>query len=177
MKIPIRRYYVVLVLFFAGVVSYIDRIAMSISIPYIAKDFHLSPVTMGVVMSAFFVGYACFQIPGGMIADRLGSRKTMVFAILWWSVFTIFTGLVNSLTVMIIIRVFFGAGEALLPPASWKTLANWLPVQERTAGSAYMISGSQLGSAFTPLLMVALMTWLGWRVTYYSLFAPGYLWQ
>jgi MFS family permease len=111
---------VVVILFLTWVVSYMDRMVMSVAIPYIAKDFNLSPVAMGGVMSAFFAGYALCQIPGGLLADRFGARRLMVTALVWWSAFTAITGAVGSLTSMLVVRVFFGIGEGLFPGGSFK---------------------------------------------------------
>ena len=117
------RYTALFALFMIWIVSYMDRMAMATAIPYIAKEFNLTPVTMGGVMSAFFIGYATFQIPGGILADKFGPRRVMTAAILWWSVFTFFTGMVHNLFNMMWIRVVFGVGEGvpevlLLGPAS-----------------------------------------------------------
>jgi sugar phosphate permease len=160
-------------MFTTWVVSYIDRMVISVSIPFIAKDFHLSPLEMGVVMSAFFAGYATCQIPGGILADRFGARIVMTFAILWWSIFTFLTGVVTSLGIMLGIRVVFGVGEGLFPAGSWKSISNWFPVKERATANAIMLSSNPLGPALAPLFVVAVITSWGWRGVFKSLFVPG----
>ena len=74
-----------------------DRMVMTVAIAYIAKDFDLTPISMGIVMSAFFAGYALFQVPGGLLADKFGARRTMVTAITWWTIFTAATAVATSL--------------------------------------------------------------------------------
>jgi MFS family permease len=74
-----KRYTVLVILFWSWIVSYLDRMVISTAIPYIAKDFNLSPVAMGAVMSAFFIGYTTCQIPGGFLVDRFGARKVMLW--------------------------------------------------------------------------------------------------
>lgn len=74
-------------IYYLGRLAYLDRMVMAI-IPYISDEFGLTPVAMGGVMSAFFVGYALCQIPGGFLADRFGAQKVMFSGIAWWSVFT-----------------------------------------------------------------------------------------
>src|SRR4051812_4948480 len=113
-----KRNIILLVLFITWTLSYMDRMVMTVAIPYIAKDFNLTPVDMGVVMSAFFAGYALFQIPGGLLADKFGPRKTMAIAISWWSIFTGLTAMVSNLTSMLVVRVLFGIGEASFPGGS-----------------------------------------------------------
>jgi MFS family permease len=169
------RYTALFALFMIWIVSYLDRMAMATAIPYIAKEFNLTPVAMGVVMSAFFVGYATFQIPGGILADRFGPRKVLSGAILWWSAFTFLTGTVTSLFSMIWIRVLFGIGEGIAPAATWKSCANWSPAKERSATSALMMCSNALGPALAPLFVAAVMAAWGWRAVFYSLIIPGLL--
>ena len=167
------RYTVLALLFAAWTVSYLDRMVMAVSIPYIAKDFHLSPVQMGVVMSAFFLGYSFFQVPGGFLADKLGARKVMNGALVWWSIFTFVTGMVNSLTSMLWVRVLFGAGEGIFPGASKKSIAHWFPLKERSTANAVMLSSNALGPALAPLFVAAVITSWGWRAVFMSLLLPG----
>lgn len=170
---PKKRNIVLGILFIAWTVSYMDRMVMTVAIPYIAKDFNLTPLTMGVVMSSFFAGYALFQIPGGMLADRFGPRKVMAVAITWWSVFTFLTGMVTSLSNMLVIRLLFGLGEASFPGGSWKTIANWFPKKERSTANGIMMSSNALGPAIAPLFVVGIMATFNWRSVFYFLFIPG----
>jgi sugar phosphate permease len=167
------RYTVVVILFVTWIVSYMDRMVMSVAIPYIAKDFHLRPFAMGGVMSAFFAGYALCQIPGGLLADKFGARRLMVIALVWWSAFTAITGTVGSLAGLLVVRVLFGIGEGIFPGGSFKALATWCPVKERTTANAFIASSNSLGPALAPLFVVSVMAWFGWRSVFYMLFVPG----
>ncbi|WP_162920251.1 MFS transporter [Clostridium fermenticellae] len=168
-----KRNIILAILFLTWTVCYMDRMVMTVAVPYIAKDFNLTPVAMGVVMSTFFAGYALFQIPGGMLADKFGARKIMSIAVSWWSVFTVFTGMAASLTHMLIIRFLFGVGEASFPGGSWKTIANWFPKKERASANSIMMSSNSLGPAIAPLFVVGIMAAYGWRSVFYFLFIPG----
>jgi len=168
-----KRNVVLFILFITWTVCYMDRMVMTVAIPYIAKDFNLTPTSMGVVMSAFFAGYALFQVPGGMLADKFGARKVMAVAVSWWSVFTVFTGMVSNLTTMLITRLLFGIGEASFPGGSWKTISNWFPKKERATANAIMVSSNSLGPAIAPLFVVGIMAAFGWRQVFYFLFIPG----
>lgn len=167
------RHTVLSILFMTWIVSYLDRMVMSVAIPYIAQDLNLTPVAMGVVMSAFFAGYALCQIPGGILADKFGARRVMAAALVWWSAFTAFTGMVTSLSTMLIIRVLFGIGEGVFPAGSWKSIANWFPQKERATATGFMLSSNSLGPALAPLFVVAIIATWGWRPVFYSLFIPG----
>jgi sugar phosphate permease len=167
------RYSVLTVLFMTWIVSFIDRTAMAVAIPYIAVDFKLTPLAMGGVMSAFFAGYSIAQIPGGILADRFGLRKVSALAIGWWSVFTALTGMVGSLFHMLVVRVIFGLGEGLFPGCSFKGISVWFPQRERSTANAIMLASNYLGPAITPLVVVAIMAAWGWRATFFVLFIPG----
>jgi sugar phosphate permease len=168
-----KRNIILGLLFITWTLSYMDRMVMTVAIPYIAKDFDLTPVSMGIVMSAFFAGYALFQVPGGMLADKFGARKTMVTAVAWWSVFTAATAAATNLTNLLIIRVLFGIGEASFPGGSWKTLSNWFPKKERATANGIMMSSNALGPAIAPLFVVGVMAAFGWRSVFLFLVIPG----
>jgi len=169
------RHTALFVLFMVWIVSYMDRMVMATAIPYIAKEFNLAPIAVGSVLSAFFFGYATFQIPGGILADKFGPRKVMVWAITWWSAFTAFTGMVNNLTTMLWVRAIFGAGEGIAPAATWKACATWSPARLRGVTSALMLCSNALGPALAPLFVAAVMSAWGWRAVFYSLTLPGLL--
>ncbi len=170
-----KRYSAITIVFMVWLLSYMDRMVMATAIPYVAKEFNLSPVAMGAVLSSFFAGYFLCQIPGGILADKFGARKVMAFAVLWWSVFTAVTGAVGSLMSMIYVRFVFGIGEGIAPAATWKALANWTPMKDRGMANGLMMASNALGPALAPLFVVAVMQAWGWRAVFYSLLIPGVL--
>jgi sugar phosphate permease len=170
-----QRHTVLVILFVAYIVSYLDRMVISTAIPYIAKDFKLSPVAMGAVMSAFFIGYTTCQIPGGMLVDRLGARKVLLWGLGWWTAFTAFTGMVNSFAPMIWVRALFGVGEGVGPSASFRMVANWFPAKERGSATAIMLSSNSLGPALAPIIGAILISMWGWRSAFYVLSILGLL--
>ncbi len=169
------RYVALFALFMIWIVSYMDRMVMATAIPYIALEFNLTPIAVGGVLSAFFFGYATFQIVGGILADKFGARKVMTFAIVWWSAFTAFTGMVNNLATMLWVRAVFGAGEGIAPAATWKACATWSPAKQRALTSGLMLCSNALGPALAPLFVAAVMASIGWRGVFYSLTIPGLL--
>src|SRR2546430_126357 len=86
------RYYVLGLSFLVALVMFLDRACMGTATPMIMREFGLDKITMGWSVSAFNWTYALFQIPGGWLADRLGSRVVLAAAITWWSLFTAATG-------------------------------------------------------------------------------------
>ncbi|MCM3651961.1 MFS transporter [Metabacillus litoralis] len=158
-----KRHMILALLFLGWCLSYLDRMAMNVGIVEIAKDFNLSPSVMGIVLSSFFAGYALMQLPGGWLADKFGSRKVIAIAILFWSLFTVLTGMAWSLMSMIIIRFMFGLGEGGYPAASSKAIADVFPKAERTSAQTIMMSSNSLGGVIAPLIATPLLVWIGWQ--------------
>lgn len=146
---------------------------MSVAIPYIAAEYHLSSWESGLVMGAFFAGYSLFQIPGGLLSDRFGSRKIASLALVWWSAFTALTGAATNLVQLIVVRFVFGLGEGLYPACSFKSLATWFPKAERATANAIQFAAGTLGTALGPLVVVWIMSYWGWRHVFYVLLLPG----
>jgi sugar phosphate permease len=158
-----KRHMILALLFLGWCLSYLDRMAMNVGIVEIAKDFNLSPSVMGIVLSSFFAGYALMQLPGGWLADKFGSRKVIAIAILFWSLFTVLTGMAWSLMSMIMIRFMFGLGEGGYPAASSKAIADVFPKEERTSAQTIMMSSNSLGGVIAPLIATPLLVWIGWQ--------------
>src|SRR5438552_9913891 len=110
-------------LYLAYVISYVDRAAISLALAQIGKDFNLQASDLGIVISAFFLGYAAMQVPGGWLADRIRSKYVVIGTILMWSVFTVTTSFAWSLLSLIAIRFAFGIAEGGFPPAAIKAVS------------------------------------------------------
>ena len=127
MKKTNGRWLVVVLLFVATTINYMDRAILGIAGPSMMKDLSLSAVEFGILGSAFFWSYALMQIPVGVIVDKLGARLTYSIAIVWWSLCTVFTGMGRSLGGLIGIRVLMGIGEAPAFPTNTRVISDWLP--------------------------------------------------
>ena len=168
------RWWICLLLFATWLMSYVDRSLMPMALPLIAQEFHLSPTVMGVVISAFFVGYASMQVPGGILADKFGARKTITAGVTLWSIFSVLTGAATSLTNLIWVRILFGLGEGIHPPAAFKALSSWFNRAERGRASGLVMSSNTLGPMITPLIFAALMGAYGWRRAFWLISIPGF---
>lgn len=156
-------------------VAFLDRVNLSVAMPLIAKDFQLSPEQVGFVLSAFFITYTLFQIPGGLLGDKIGPKKVMTFALVWWSVMTIATGFARGFTQFYIIRILFGIGEGVHPPCAFKLNSNWFPNRERATANAIFTSANSLGPAVAPPLAVAIIGAWGWHSIFFIFGALGFL--
>jgi sugar phosphate permease len=157
------RYRVLVLTFLLAFIMYLDRVCMGIAQPEIMREFNLDKITMGWSVSAFLWAYAIFQIPAGWMADRFGGRIVLAGALAWWSIFTAATGLSVGAVSLAITRFLFGAGEAAAFPASSRAIVRWLPAEQRAFGQGFQHSGSRLGAALTPPIVVFLIAQWGWR--------------
>lgn len=155
-------------------ITYLDRICISQAAAKIRKDLGLSAVQMGQVFSAFTLAYMIFEIPGGRLGDRLGSRKTLARIVLWWSGFTALSGAATGRLGLILIRFGFGAGEAGAYPNLTRALVAWFSPAARGRVQGLVWTSSRLGGAVAPILTAAVMSALGWRATFllFSLLGP-----
>ena len=150
-------------LYLAFLISYVDRAAISLALGQIGKDFNLGAADLGIVISAFFLGYAAMQVPGGWLADRFGSKLVVVAAIAMWSVFTVMTSLAWSLASLIVIRLIFGLTEGAFPAASIKAVTEMFDKPSHPKLSALLTSSNYAGSMLAPLIMAPLIIAFGWR--------------
>jgi len=166
-------YKVILAVLTCYLVAWLDRMAISMALPYIGKEFDLSPTALGGILSAFFIGYAGCQIPGGWLADKFGPRRVITGALAVWSLFTAFTGMVGNMTQMLIVRFIFGAGEGVFPGPVWKIVGTWFSKKDRGTANSCVLTSTTLGPALTPLMVAPLIAAYGWRGVFYVLGALG----
>ena len=169
------RWWVCFLLFLTWLASYLDRSLLPMALPFIGQEFQLSPTLMGVAASAFFVGYAAMQIPGGLIADKFGPRTTITVGVACWSLFSLLTGTATNLKHLISLRILFGIGEGVHPPAAFKALSAWFPASERARANGFVMSSNALGPMIAPMLIAAVIGAFGWRSVFYLVSIPGFL--
>ena len=170
------RWLILGLLFSISVVTYIDRVNISVTARQMMPALGLTDQEMGWVFSAFVVGYALFQIPGGWLSDRWGIRVVLTIALIWWSCFTALTaiaatsflagplGIVGALA---LIRFLLGIGEAAALPTFNRAVTDWLLPHERGLGIGTAIGGIGVGAALTPPLTAWIMVNYGWQAAFY----------
>ena len=170
------RYWVIVFAVALAVVTYIDRVSISFAAPAISQDLGLDSVQMGWVLFAFASAYALFEIPGGYLGDRSGPRSVLMRIVLWWSFFTAATGWAWSYASLLVTRFLFGAGEAGCFPNLTKAFTVWLPERERVRAQSITWLSARWGGAFTPPLVLWVMTRVGWRHAFEVYGAMGFVW-
>lgn len=158
-------------------ITYLDRIAISVAGPRIQDTLHIGPKGWGWVVGVFTISYGIFEIPTGRMGDRIGARRVLTRVVLWWSAFTALTGLTTNYFMLLLVRFFFGAGEAGALPNIGISISRWFPVSERARATGSVLMSLQAGGAFAPLLIVPIQLRYGWRASFFILGAIGVIWS
>jgi ACS family glucarate transporter-like MFS transporter len=171
-------------LFLLSVVTYLDRVNISITSPSIQGEFGLDRVQMGMIFSAFVVGYTLFQVPAGWVGDRFGHKKALTLALVWWSVFTAMSGWAGKgflitaaylLPAFWIMRFLVGVGEAGAFPCANGIIGDSFGPQEHALAAGVMFAGIGTGSALTPPFVAWIVLHWGWHSAFYISAAIGIL--
>ncbi len=171
-----RRYVVYGLLFFLSVLSYFDRVVLSISMPVLSKTFALGPVAEGYLLSAFIWIYVILQIPGGILLDRWGTRRLAACAVALWSVATAMTGLAFNYVTLFTTRLLLGVGEAPTFPAGIRAVREWAPMRERAWATAIFQSGPAFGTATSAVIVGWILSFAGWRWAFVISGSIGLIW-
>jgi sugar phosphate permease len=171
------RFRVLLLLFCLVLVMYLDRLAIAAAGPRIQREMGLSPSHWGWVIGAFTLAYAIFEIPSGMMADRIGPRKVLTRIVLWWSAFTALTGAATSFGGMLLVRFLFGAGEAGAFPNCTSAASRWIPPAERARSLSVFWMATATGGMLCPPIVVAIEQRHGWRAAFYAFGSLGVFWS
>jgi MFS family permease len=158
-----QRWWLLVLLFTAMLISYVHRSALSVAAPFISADLNLSKAEMGVLLSSFFWIYAFMQMPAGWIVDRFGVRRAYSVGFIFWSLASTFTGFGVGMASLLGLRMATGAGQAITFPASSRACANWFPQRERGTVTGVYLTGVRLGAA--------LISWIG------AYFLARYSWK
>jgi len=163
-------------IFTLTVITFLDRLAISASMPEIARAFSFTPEQKGLVFSAFSIAYAAFEIPSGWLGDRFGARLALTRIVLWWSAFTSLTGAAIGFRSLVIIRFLFGAGEAGAFPNVARAISRWFGPTEQGRAISVSFLGLATGSALASPLIFSLLEWQPWRWVFVELGVIGALW-
>jgi ACS family glucarate transporter-like MFS transporter len=159
------------------VITYLDRVCISVAGPRMQSALNIGPIGWSWVTGCFTLAYAVFEIPSGAMGDRIGPRQVLTRIVLWWSAFTSLTGMMTGFYPLLATRFFFGMGEAGAFPNASVAVARWFPVAERGRAFGTFLMASQLGGALAPLLVVPIQVHYGWRASFYVFGVLGVVWS
>jgi len=172
-----REWTLVILLVISVVINYVDRSNLSLAAPLIQRQFALSPLQLGSLLSAFFWTYALMQLFGvaGWISDRFAVGWVLVGGYVLWSGATIATGLVGGFSTLYAARLLLGAGESVAYPCYSRVFAE-LPQEHRGRANALIDVGTKLGPSAGMFVGGLLLVHLGWRMLFIVLGVGGLLW-
>jgi MFS transporter, ACS family, glucarate transporter len=170
------RYWLVCGMFLLSMLLYVDRVCISSAKSNIAADLRLSDTQMGWVLSIFALGYALFQVPSGLMADRLGPRIILSAVVTFWSIFTALTAAAHGYVSLLVYRFLFGAGEAGAFPGCARAVYSWIPMSERGFMQGVTFSGARIGAALTLPAVAWMVSRFGWRLSFVILGVVGIIW-
>lgn len=162
--------------FLALVIAYCDRVNISVAAPAIMRDRGWDTTQMGWVLSAFFIGYAGFMIPAGILADRFGPKRVFAGAIGCWSLCTALTPLPQSLRGLYALRVAMGLGESGTFPSINGILVRWFPRDEYSRATGFCWSGGYAGPILGIPLASLILKMFGWQAVFWIFAAAGFVW-
>lgn len=170
------RWRVAAFLMLLAAVTYLDRVCISVLAPDISRDLGLTKMQMSYVFMAFALAYAGFEVVSAWWGERIGARRVLTRIVIWWSCFTMITGMAWNYPSLLAIRFLFGAGEAGAWPNAALAFSKWVPLRERGRTQGFFFSAAHLSGGLTPLLVAALLTLMPWRGVFALCGAVGFVW-
>jgi ACS family hexuronate transporter-like MFS transporter len=174
--IPSLRWWIGALLFASTVINYIDRQTLSLLAPYLKQDFHWTNTDYANLVIAFRVAYSIGQTLNGRLMDRIGTKRGLTLTVLWYSIVSVLTPLARGLYSFMGFRFFLGLGESGNWPGATKAVSEWFPKQERGLATALFDSGSSIGGAVAPFLVLWLYFRWGVRPAFVVPGLLGFLW-
>lgn len=157
-------------------ITYLDRVNVSTAAAGFGKEFGLNKTEIGLVFSAFAYPYLVFQIIGGWVSDRFGSRRTLIVCGVIWSAATILTGLTGGLFSLLVARVLLGLGEGATFPAATSAMSRWVPKARLGFAQGITHAGARIGNAAAPAIVVSVMSAYDWRTSFLVCGAVSLVW-
>ena len=170
--IPGLRWWIGGILFASTAINYIDRQTLSLLAPYFKQDYHWSNTDYASIVVAFRVAYSIGQTLCGRLMDRLGTKRGLIITVLWYSIVSMMTPLARGFYSFLGIRFLLGAGESGNWPGATKAVSEWFPKHERGVATAVFDSGSSIGGAIAPLVVLPIYFRWGMRPAFV---VPGLL--
>lgn len=192
MKIKGMRWWIVGLVFLAAVLNYVDRQVLSVLAPTIQADLGLDNRDYANVLNIFLVAYTLAYLVAGKLVDRLGTRRSTLLFVLWWSLSNVATAWAQGMRSMSAIRFSLGLGEAGIWPAASKIVSEWFPSRERALAIGFYTMGATVGATLAPYIVIPLamydyagnLPWInslfghgtGWRMAFLITGLLGFLW-
>jgi len=174
--IPALRWWIAGLLFASTVINYIDRQTLSLLAPYLKLDYHWTNTDYANIVIAFRIAYSIGQTVFGRMMDRIGTRRGLTFTVAGYSLVSMLTSLASGFYSFAGFRFLLGAGESANWPAATKAVSEWFPNRERALATAIFDSGSSIGGAIAPFIVLWIYFRWGWRPAFMIPGLLGFIW-
>lgn len=170
------RWLMISLVFTATAINYLDRQTLSVVVPILMNQFHMTAGAYSRVIFVFMLAYTVMNAVSGPLIDRLGTRLGYALTTAWWSVAAMLHAVATGVWSLGVYRFLLGMGEAGNWPGGVKVVAEWFPVEERALASGVFNSGSAIGAIIAPPLVVWIVLTEGWRFSFFVVGAVGIIW-
>ena len=170
------RWRILVLIFFATTINYVDRQVLGMLKPFIAHDLGWTESGYGYIVTAFQVAYALGLLLAGRILDKIGTKQGYAIAITLWSLAGMAHAAARSVFSFGIARFFLGLGESANFPAAIKSVAEWFPKKERALATGLFNSGSSVGAIAAPVIVTSVTAYYGWQWAFLITGASGFVW-
>src|SRR5947209_15564182 len=170
------RWWIAGILFASTVINYVDRQTLSVLAPYLKLQYRWTNTDYANIVVAFRVAYVLGQATFGRVLDRIGTRRGLTFSVLWYSLVSITTSAARGFASFLGFRFLLGFGESANWPAATKAVSEWFPKKERALATAFFDSGSSLGGAIAPFVILPIYFRWGWRAAFVVPGLLGFIW-
>ncbi len=174
--IPSLRWWIGAILFASTVINYIDRQTLSLLAPYLKLEYHWTNADYANIAIAFRVAYSIGETAFGRLMDRIGTRRGLTLSVIWYSTISMLTSLATGFSSFATFRFLLGTGESANWPAASKAVSEWFPKRERALATALYDSGSSIGGAVAPFIVLWIYFRWGWRPAFMIPGTLGFLW-
>ena len=176
MKLKGLRWWIIVLIFIATVINYIDRTAFALLWPEMGEDLGMDKSDYAIMLNVFMACYALGKFASGKLYDAIGTRLGFTVSIIVWSLASAFHAFARGVITLSIFRGLLGIGEAGNWPGAVKSNGEWFPVKERAIAQGIFNAGASIGNVIAPFVIVLLYSNFGWKTTYIVLGAVGLLW-
>lgn len=176
MKIKGLRWWIIVLIFIATVINYIDRTAFALLWPEMGADLGMDKSDYAIMLNVFMACYAIGKFASGKLYDAIGTRLGFTVSIIVWSLASAFHAFARGVITLSIFRGLLGIGEAGNWPGAVKSNGEWFPIKERAIAQGIFNAGASIGNVIAPFVIVLLYSNFGWKTTYIVLGAVGLLW-
>ncbi len=192
MKIPGLRWWIIVLVFLAAVLNYVDRQTLSALAPTIQADLKMDDREYANIVNIFLLAYTIAYLVSGKLVDKLGTRAGTAVFVVWWSLANMATAWVQGMRSMGACRFLLGLGEAGIWPAASKAVSEWFPARQRALAIGFYTMGATIGATVAPYIVIPLAKFdyasslpfmkslfghgTGWRVAFLITGLAGLLW-